>query len=286
MPGRFLLIIVALLVYHIHLFASFNNNSFSLQKSNSENQGGVLGFSNSESILTENSKNVSDSLILFNYEGMPLKAMQFKIRIENSGKLEFKSLSRGSAIPTTTFLFDYQLHKGEKKEDGSSFDIVSVILMGWGNNALLPGDAQHIVTIHYDVSEISNENVGTAIELFDVLGATVYPVQDAKISAGQEKQIQLVKVKEVEEQQIKLLQNYPNPFNPVTTISFVLKHKEHLKLSIFNLIGQELEILIDEFLTDGEYNVQFEASNLPSGIYIYQLLTPSSLYSKKMILVK
>jgi hypothetical protein len=83
-----------------------------------------------------------------------------------------------------------------------------------------------------------------------------------------------------------LAQNYPNPFNPTTTIEFSLQTTEHVTLSIFNLFGQKVATLVDERLTPGAYQVDFDARKLSSGIYFYTLQAGKLKTTKKMALAK
>jgi hypothetical protein len=90
----------------------------------------------------------------------------------------------------------------------------------------------------------------------------------------------------------ELLQNYPNPFNPSTKISYGIKSESHVKLVIYDLLGREVKILVNGVKQPGNYYESFNASNLPSGVYIYKLAVNSSEPSgsftsvKKMILMK
>ena len=86
--------------------------------------------------------------------------------------------------------------------------------------------------------------------------------------------------------QVELMQNYPNPFNPKTTIKFGIPAGTDVSLKVFNSLGEEVGELINEFLSAGTYNYNFDASNLPSGIYVFILQTGEKLISKKMILLK
>ena len=81
-------------------------------------------------------------------------------------------------------------------------------------------------------------------------------------------------------------QNYPNPFNPITTINFSIPKEGMVTLNIYNAIGQEVVTLINEIKHVGNYNLQFNASSLPSGIYFYQLKANSYVETKKMVLLK
>ncbi|MCG6912419.1 DUF4397 domain-containing protein [bacterium BMS3Abin03] len=83
-----------------------------------------------------------------------------------------------------------------------------------------------------------------------------------------------------------LSQNYPNPFNPSTTISFTIPDNELVSLKIYNVLGSEVATLISQNLTAGEYNFNFEASNLASGIYFYELKAGNFAQIKKMNLLK
>lgn len=84
----------------------------------------------------------------------------------------------------------------------------------------------------------------------------------------------------------ELFQNYPNPFNPSTIIKFSIPHSEFITLKIYNLLGEEIATLINENLSSGLHEIEFDGSNLRSGIYLYTLQHGSSIISKKMILLK
>lgn len=81
-------------------------------------------------------------------------------------------------------------------------------------------------------------------------------------------------------------QNYPNPFNPVTTISFNLPEAMDVSLEIFNILGQKVTTLVSAQMQSGHHSVKWNASNLPSGIYVYYLNAGKYSESKKMMLLK
>ncbi|MCB9501651.1 MAG: PKD domain-containing protein [Deferribacteres bacterium] len=83
-----------------------------------------------------------------------------------------------------------------------------------------------------------------------------------------------------------LLQNYPNPFNPVTTISYSLKETSPVALSVYNTNGQRMKILVSQIQSSGQYNVPFDASTLPSGIYIYKLQANDFVQTRSMLLLR
>jgi hypothetical protein len=84
----------------------------------------------------------------------------------------------------------------------------------------------------------------------------------------------------------ELYQNYPNPFNPTTTIRFTIPHRKHVTLKVFDVLGKEVKTLVNEEKDPGSYEVKFDASNLPSGVYFYQLQAGKFIQTKKMILLK
>ncbi len=90
----------------------------------------------------------------------------------------------------------------------------------------------------------------------------------------------------IPDNKIYLLQNYPNPFNPTTKIQFVLPQSEYVKLSVYNTLGQEIAILLNQKLPDAQYSIDFDASKLNSGIYFYKLQAGYYIEAKKMVLIK
>lgn len=83
-----------------------------------------------------------------------------------------------------------------------------------------------------------------------------------------------------------LFNNYPNPFNPTTNISFNLPGSEFVELSVYNVLGQKVATLLNQQMTAGTHTVAFNARNLASGVYIYQIRAGSFVQNKTMMLVK
>ena len=86
--------------------------------------------------------------------------------------------------------------------------------------------------------------------------------------------------------QFALTQNYPNPFNPTTNIGFALPTAGHVKLEIFNVLGQLVKTLVDNNLGAGFHDVEYDASNQASGIFFYRLTHQNGVETKKMVLLK
>lgn len=85
---------------------------------------------------------------------------------------------------------------------------------------------------------------------------------------------------------VTLRPNYPNPFNPTTTLAFALPAPQAVRLSVFDLLGREVAVLVDALQPAGEHTVRFEATDLPSGLYFYRLETPTQTQTRQMVLLK
>ncbi len=90
----------------------------------------------------------------------------------------------------------------------------------------------------------------------------------------------------IQPEEFLLKQNYPNPFNPSTSISFTLQEKEFIRLSVYDLLGREVDVLYKGNLSGGTHKFEFNGSDLPSGVYIYRLDGRNMVESKKMVLLK
>ncbi|MFH1214151.1 MAG: T9SS type A sorting domain-containing protein [Candidatus Neomarinimicrobiota bacterium] len=83
-----------------------------------------------------------------------------------------------------------------------------------------------------------------------------------------------------------LFRTYPNPFNPILTIQYSLERAEPVQMTIYNLAGQLVEVLVDEPLTPGNYQIQWNGMNQPSGIYFLRLSVGAKNYFRKSVLLK
>ena len=86
--------------------------------------------------------------------------------------------------------------------------------------------------------------------------------------------------------QFSLYQNYPNPFNPVTNLEFGISILGFVSLKVYDILGKEVVTLVNEKLSPGKYEVEFDGSGLPSGVYFYRLNAGESTDTKRMMLVK
>jgi hypothetical protein len=83
-----------------------------------------------------------------------------------------------------------------------------------------------------------------------------------------------------------LSQNYPNPFNPGTVIRYQLPVASQISLKVFNVLGNEITTLVNDYKPAGSYDVDFSSANLSSGVYFYQLKAGTVIQTRKMLLIK
>src|SRR5574338_1494599 len=144
--------------------------------------------------------------------------------------------------------------------------LLQVFMFGDGSNNKLSFDSFQLTYAN------GNPNTGT-LYFDDVRTATFSPTDV-------EEEIGTTPV------EFSLQQNYPNPFNPSTQIKFSLPQSSNVKIIVTDILGKEITTLVNDNLASGNYSVNFNASNLASGIYFYTLITDNFKQSKKMILMK
>jgi hypothetical protein len=83
-----------------------------------------------------------------------------------------------------------------------------------------------------------------------------------------------------------LYQNYPNPFNPSTTIKYELPKSSKVRLSVYDVLGRELSVLVNERREAGVHEVKFDGSNLVSGVYFYRLRASDFIQTNRLVLLK
>ncbi len=110
------------------------------------------------------------------------------------------------------------------------------------------------------------------------------------VNAGGSLKLPFTSVKQYDEngipQSFHVQQNYPNPFNPSTTIVFGIAKAGFVSAKVFNLLGQEVAEVMNEYKNAGEYSINFNASHLSSGVYLYRILSGTNVAAKRMVLMK
>jgi len=147
----------------------------------------------------------------------------------------------------------------------------------WTDNSVTPaGKLDPIYTYYYKVKAVDNANneslYSNQVSISGTNGIW-------KINNEENTNAEVIN-------EFALESNYPNPFNPTTQISYQLPENSFVNLVVYNTIGQKVAELVNQEQTSGKYTVKFDASNLPSGVYIYKLQAGEFSDVKKMLLTK
>jgi hypothetical protein len=111
-------------------------------------------------------------------------------------------------------------------------------------------------------------------------------MRPARLIAASSGELNVVSEKESRPADFSLAQNYPNPFNPVTEIHYAIPRPQRVRLTVFDIMGREIRILVDGFQGEGRHRVEFQAGGLASGVYLYRLETEGRTITKKMMLMR
>ncbi|MGD8780296.1 MAG: lamin tail domain-containing protein [Ignavibacteria bacterium] len=236
-------------------------------------------------------------------EGAAIDPGQFSVIFGAVGTAGF-----GTNIPTGTVLFaqnesdeNVGFDNGDGKSNlSNSGDAILLVnptasdtLMEvyWGSTTALTSDA---IYIGYP-NTVSGDDIsgGISQSITHLLDSdkwdlhTVVTGSDLLFSPGSNPEVTAVEKTESLPGQFNLFQNYPNPFNPSTTIKFNMNAASKVSLKIYNILGKEVDVLINnEELSAGVYTFDWHPVGLASGVYFYKLITGSYTNTKKMILIK
>ena len=157
----------------------------------------------------------------------------------------------------------------------------------FGGSPIAPGDTAE-VSLHFFTGE-NPDSGNVKLKIGDVDNPSQFEMYDFHVSTY------LADVDESNNvSDFVLYQNYPNPFNPTTNITYVIARSEatpqsaalQVQLKVYDALGREVATLVNAKQTPGKYSVQFDATELPSGIYYYTLRAGNFVQTKKMILMK
>ena len=268
-------------VYYLEYIGATQNNlakAFSVDGNGSFNwAGGIVSFS---TFVSPKSRLVSD--IYGN--GVSVLAWSDE-RLDNGGiyaqNIQANGLF-GGVVPVELVSFT-AAQNGDQvdlewqtatENNNSGFEIQRMMTSDWQTIGFVPGFG---TTTEQHSYSFSDENLLDGIYQYrlkqiDYNGSFKY---------SDEIELEITSVLE-----FKLDQNYPNPFNPSTSISYQIPNNTHLTLKIYNELGIEVTTLVNEFKPAGSYNIKYDASLLPSGVYFYQLRTETFTQTKKMLLIK
>ena len=158
--------------------------------------------------------------------------------------------------------------------NNSGFEIQRMINKVWESIGFVPGYGTTVERHSYSFTDdnVSSGPYQCRLKQIDFDGTFIYS--------------NIVEVEIISPSEYQLYQNYPNPFNPSTVISYQIPVSSNVTLKVYDALGNEVVTLVNEFRPAGSYTFEFDAVNLPSGIYFYKLSSSDFVETKKMILLK
>ncbi|MDH3269324.1 MAG: YCF48-related protein, partial [Ignavibacteria bacterium] len=235
------------------LYSTDGGNGWSLQSSGTTSNLNSIFFTDN---LTGWAAGSNGIILKTNNGGTPVELLSFNCIVEN----DVVDLNWVTATET----------------NNSGFEILRITQNedGWNKIGFVPGYGTTTETQHYSFTDndVKPGKYQYKLKQIDYDGTFEY----SKIV---EVEIPLVN-------KFSLSQNYPNPFNPTTSLQYAIGSKQFVTLKVFDLLGREVATLINEEKPAGEYKIQFNAANLPSGFYFYQLKAGEYVETRKMVLLK
>ena len=188
----------------------------------------------------------------------------------------------GGVVPVELISFSAKLNADEiilewqtaTETNNSGFEIERAKYDEWERIGFVPGYGTTTEPITYSFVD---DNIGS--------GVIRYRLKQIDYD-GTFKYSNTVEVEIISPLYYQLYQNYPNPFNPTTIISYQIPVSSNVTIKIYDILGNEVSILVNEYKTAGTYNVEFDAIDLPTGIYLYKLNAGDFAEMRKMILMK
>lgn len=163
------------------------------------------------------------------------------------------------------------------------------------SSSFSPGRLDYIIYSDYTLNLVNSYTLFTKTLSQDVLSEFNLQSQDANMASDHLPLVadftfkDLVSIKDNIANlpsKVELFQNYPNPFNPTTIISFAIPIDSYITLTVYDILGQNVKALLNEKVSQGKHDIEFDASDLQSGIYYYTLKTDNYSVTKKLALVK
>jgi len=205
---------------------------------------------------TANDEMYMDDFMFGQFPFVPVELTSFTANVNNSGQVE---LNWSTATETNNQLFEI-----ERRAENGQFSTIGYV----------EGHGTTTEPQNYSYTDVT---VSTGIYYYrlkqlDFLGSYEY-FDEIEVDVNGPLSFDLE-------------QNYPNPFNPSTNIKFSVPESGDVRLAVYNLVGEEVAVLVDGFSEAGFFEVTFNASSLPSGAYFYKLQSGNNVVAKKMLLMK
>jgi hypothetical protein len=153
-----------------------------------------------------------------------------------------------------------------------------MVLISSRSGQVIKAGSGAVVKVPFEVSE--NVHSQVAIEVVEPI---VFTAEQVYVEAGS---MVTVKVGDLVPTEYSLGQNYPNPFNPTTSVAYSLPEEARVKLEVYNTLGQVVTVLVDGQQEAGYHQVEWNAGEMPSGVYFYRITANSFTATRSMVLMK
>lgn len=210
---------------------------------------------------------------------IPLAPQNYAVSVHQSGSNKYPKLTWSLNSEPDVRSNASDAYKIERRTRDSGLGAWSA----WSNIANLGGTVSSYIDYTINTAGNGDKEAEYKITAID-LGDNVSPSQSIVIAFGMGWADKISVPFTVNE--YSLAQNYPNPFNPTTSINFQIKEQGFVSLKIFDMLGREIADLVNETKDAGKYTIEFNANNLPSGIYIYSIRVNEFVQTEKMTLLK
>ena len=207
---------------------------------------------------------------------LPVELVDFIAEITDSSVL----LKWKTATEINNYGFEVERQISDISSQQSEWETLEFILGSGNSNS--PKEYEYSDNLTNLEADLSTSSLEYRLKQIDTDGGYEYFSLTAKVGAGTLTDIQ----DELLPSKFELKQNYPNPFNPSTTINFSIPTPELVSLKIYNSLGQEVAVLINQNLEAGYHSAQFNGSNLSSGVYFSRLTAGNNTSLIKMLMLK
>jgi hypothetical protein len=225
----------------------------------------AFSINNLSSVSYTNANNITvvgqfSTILKYTNGSVPVELISFTGRLNGSNV----TLNWGTATEINNYGFEIEKMAGKRQTDAGS----------WEKIGFVNGTGTTTFAHYYSFADknVSAGNYTYRLKQIDQNGKFTYS-KTIEVNTGVPAEF-------------VLLQNYPNPFNPSTIIRFEVPKSSRIKLTIYNMIGETVKVLSDAIYEAGVYEKSFDARDLASGVYIYQLRANDFIMSKKMVLTK
>ena len=211
---------------------------------------------------------------------LDLKSSDDNILDINVNMLKNYHLKYLSLVPISYSGFtvtELNIAKGYIIDSAGQYQIDSTLLSYDDGNYLTMDNTMHLV-LHFNTLG-NNNRITSRSYILKVNGKYIEDPDTELIKKNLKKDNMTL-------DKVRLYANYPNPFNPKTIIKFELSKPENVELKVYNSLGQLVNTLVNTMFVAGTHFVEFDATNLPSGVYFYTIETKSHSESRKMVLIK